>query len=294
MRVMKKYRQLLAQVRDGDIWWVHQKASGLKLLQVEGELLDCVRNALGNAQLFLTGDLWTISQADDVLTQTLADMVGAGVYHAPFTHCVFLSPLGNGKLLQALIVTDTGGDKMLMRAAHTSEFLPWGLSPLYCIVNKSPYGVKPALANVRDWKMEDFDDKTKMWFKTLASTMMGTFNRMVILMATRGIEVRKVHTKGTLKGRDRPEYTYRHLVIPGISDDGHGMGRQSGGDRLKMRLHLRRGFERKNQTCGPGGQDRKSAWVRPTLVGYEEEGQVFKTYEVRAEGGAGNDGQEKA
>lgn len=297
MRLMKRLRRLGADLKAGKVKWL--MLDGLSL-NVTGDIQETLVRCMSHGTVFMTEDLWEIAEVDKELTASVGAMCDAGVHRLPFPQCVFLSP--SGTMVQALLAMQEpeGGTIILVSALTDTRSGKWAVSPVMVKITY-PYKLEPVLPDVRPWAEEYFNYPiteggqtwlVRDWHHKQITGMVGVLNRMLVLLSTSGIEVRKVHTKTNLVNRDDPEYTYHELYIHGLSGN-IGSGTKIT-ERKRVRLHLRRGFERKNQPYGPGRRYRKRVWVRPALVGYQEEGQAFKTYRIRSEGGAGNNGQEKA
>ena len=122
---------------------------------------------------------------------------------------------------------------------------------------------------------EELDDMQT--FRRVAGMGLDIMNAMIVLSQTNGVQVEArstLHKPG--KRRDAPEYSYHVLRIPGVGEGGSGI---TIGERKRVRLHLRRGHKR-TQHHGRGNKQVKNIWIEPTLVGYQEEGEVYKDYEV--------------
>jgi hypothetical protein len=95
---------------------------------------------------------------------------------------------------------------------------------------------------------------------------------LLVALATKGIQrERWIGDKKVLVGRKEPADAYTRVMVAETLST--GQGHRTPGERLKVRLHLRRGHTR-NQPHGPGRQYTRVIFIEPQLIGYAEEGRV--------------------
>lgn len=290
MSILKKYRELRSELTNRKLRVVLPKG-GIEAFDRDKVMREHegIKEHMEDAQTFIIEDVISMhSDEAEGLDNSLSAMVQAGVWDLPFDRCVFLMPLeyGEGRFLAATLTIKCDGQEGLPDVRAVSYFFvrrDWDDGWMHVPVQGyfEPANGHIYVRCVTGHKNVKDDLEFFKQTDALISECMWAVNTCVVLMSTTGITVERRHTRTKLKYRDRPEYSYHQIVIPGVTGGGHD-GRTIG-ERKRVRLHMRRGFVRKNQPYGPGGLGRKPALVRPALVGYEEEGQVFKTYEVRAE-----------
>jgi hypothetical protein len=226
--------------------------------------------------------------------ESIVGMAQTGVLHLPYEICIFEAPqtLDDGKelavvtlaseceqFIQAEFIVVMSNEKggAIPVAVQCDKFTGETFTG---IIRVRPEGAEESreLNLVPRWRGKEM---TREGWDSWAMQMWGTVEKAIILMHTRGVEVRqesKLHGgKAKLRRRDAAEYDYHRITIPGLRDgDGTGV---AVGERKRVRLHLRRGHVR-SQPFGKGKVRRRQKWIEPMLVGYQEEGEVFKDYVV--------------
>lgn len=103
----------------------------------------------------------------------------------------------------------------------------------------------------------------------------------IVLMHTKGMKCEGVKiperlNKARLKSRKVPMDDF-HILRVGEHSEGQSRGSCS--ERHRVRLHMRRGHLRE-QRHGKGNSKVKTIYIEPTIVGYQEEGRVYKEYDI--------------
>ncbi len=254
---------------------------------------------VADAQVFCcTHDMMDAFHGNDMVSihQSVNDMRSAEVFKLPHDPCIFLTSYTNTKAVLALICYEAEneeGDLSLFTHAtvinkemtkhHRCSFMPG-----YASVNLKQRGDMPVYYGIvekdllikhssRFTKLYGHQDVLPYWKEAIGQTG-HIFCTFMVMLGTRGIGIknRSLLGDGTtkLRRRDVAEYSYHELTIPGFSDGGTGTGHTIE-ERKRVRLHIRRGHTRLLDGKGP---KRRVTWVKPCLVGYEEEGAVSKNY----------------
>lgn len=231
----------------------------------------------------------------DGLSGTVEAMVEAGVYRLPANPCIIEHPvkLADGRTVHNLIFAEETDTEVRIMPVSVLRANFSDVGPLDVALASPVHPYRSKLSGERGiWEAEGcVIDESMMsdpapggGMEALARCALVDMETMLVLLSTRGVSVERTSVlkkgKRRLRRRDAASYEYHKVVVPGLNSAGDGETQESTEPRRRVRLHIRRGHVRR-QRCGKGNAEETVIWINPVLVGYEEEGRVYKDYVVK-------------